>query len=1487
MPGYVTSRHGAGTHVADRPPQRRGTEALAGIVSEMLRRAAHAGFTADELAAATFAAATERKRPGPLVHVLFTECTSADAGYDAERLVDAFPGMIEAEGALLDDLPERLDRFHYDLVATTTFHADEAQALVAGRVPVVAMLVGPGLRRDGPRDRRAAAAARGSGSSAPRSAARTTCSRRSRCRGRGRRDRVGAHRRRRRARTGRPDRGHHPAVARGAGGGLADRFARPERIRSWTYEFDPSGLELLRRAIEHVAATGTPRPRPPPRRHARLIRASGSASRGPRQAHDATRACHASGMRAFHVQRSARERYGIDGTLLGSRGDLVDDRHRRHPARSRHRMNAARPRRGARRSRPARSARSGCSTRSATWSSPATRPTAGPVPCRRAVDALDDRSGRTRLACSTGSRRSSRGPGRTRSRRPDRLEELLLIRVANENPALGPLRELVDDRPLERATRYREAIAGLEAVFAGEPADRPRRRVAHRAAAHAGRARADLAGRPAALHPRPLGRAARRRPRRAHRSPRHRHRDPRRGGARRSTCGSGRGRRRAARPTEAPSFGGAAEEPEAFSSDSAWMPRVVLMAKSTYVWLDQLSRAYGREIRTLDAIPDEELDTLARWGVTGLWLIGLWERSKASERIKRMRGNAGRGRLGLLARRLPDRRRPRRRGGLREPARPGLGARHPARERHGAQPHGHRLALGHRAPGVVPVARRSRPTRPTPSAAPDLSSDERVGIVLEDHYWDDSDAAVVFKRFDRWTGDERYVYHGNDGTSFPWNDTAQLDFLDPAVREQVIQTILDVARRFPIIRFDAAMVLAKKHIRAAVVAGARARAAASRRAPSTRIPKAEFDARMPVEFWREVVDRVAAEVPDTLLLAEAFWLLEGYFVRTLGHAPRLQQRVHAHAPRRGRRRATGKVIKETLEFDPEILKRYVNFMSNPDEKTALEQFGKGDKYFGVATVLATLPGLPMLGHGQVEGFGEKYGMEFRRATLDEQPDPWLVERHEREIFPLLHRRGVVRRGARLPAVRPRDRRRRRRRARLRLLERRRAGALARPVPRPVRVDERLDPRLGGRTRARRRTARSGSSGGRSPRAWACRTTRRRSWRSATRGPGSSPSARAARSGSAASHVSLEAYERHVFWEFREVHDGAPGQWARLAARLGGRRRAVARGGAARAPARAGPRAVPGGLRRRARRGRPRRHGDAGAARRARAPVRGVPRRRSPRRPASTGDPDAARRRARVRSARRPSLTGRRTRAGRPRATGPRCSRWLALSRTGRARARRRRRGDEPGLVRRAAPRRAARRGPARGRPRRGRGVGRRRPGPRAARAPAARPRSRARARPPMPGSLERWLADDVVRTAMGVNTWEGVEWLDRDRFDEPARWAVRLDAIDTGSPPDLARVAAWRRRRRLPAIASIAPPRAGRRGHADETRRSTVAGRATDDPKGPRRHAGPPRDLGAAGRARRISGPAVRRRLLSRTAIRRSSEVGGAPCAMTDSRCVR
>ncbi len=76
------------------------------------------------------------------------------------------------------------------------------------------------------------------------------------------------------------------------------------------------------------------------------------------------------------------------------------------------------------------------------------------------------------------------------------------------------------------------------------------------------------------------------------------------------------------------------EEYADFTVDLDWMPRTVLLAKSTYVWLEQLSRRYHYPIKRLDQIPDEELDELAHSGFTSLWLIGVWQRSQASLKVK-------------------------------------------------------------------------------------------------------------------------------------------------------------------------------------------------------------------------------------------------------------------------------------------------------------------------------------------------------------------------------------------------------------------------------------------------------------------------------------------------------------------------------------------------------------------------------------------------------------------------------------------------------------------------------------------------------------------------------------------------------------------------------------------------------------------------------------------------------------------------------------
>ena len=617
---------------------------------------------------------------------------------------------------------------------------------------------------------------------------------------------------------------------------------------------------------------------------------------------------------------------------------------------------------------------------------------------------------------------------------PDLLAEVLVLAALNEDPAATGVRELVDDTPLRDRSPYEALVDEAERQLGGRAANGSAGTAGTRAARARGDAAAGTGGRggrgragagalgpdaplPARLREpmlrAPGSLAAQLRWIREHwpaigRDPALARRidlalDVLAEEARALELKAAGVHFGGPVAVETPDYRGLDADAIAFSSDTDWMPSVVLMAKSTYVWLEQLARRFERPVSTLADVPDQELDRLAGLGVTGLWLIGLWQRSKASADIKRRRGDQD---AVASAYSIEDYRIADDLGG--EPAFESLKAR--------AWSRGIRIAadmvpnhMGIDARWVIDHPERfiSLDQPPYPAYAfggPDLSDDPRVEITLEDHYWDGTDAAVVFRRRDRETGAERFIYHGNDGTSYPWNDTAQLDYLRADVREAVIRTILDVARRAPILRFDAAMVLARRHIRRLWFPEPGAGGAIPSRAEHA-LSNAEFNRRMPKEFWREVVDRVAVEAPGTLLLAEAFWLLEGYFVRTLG-MHRVYNSAFMHMLRDEDNAGYRKVMRDTLEFDPAILARFVNFLTNPDERPAAEQFGTTDKAFSAATLLATLPGLPMLGHGQVEGFRERYGMEFRKARWDEPVDRSHADHFAWAIVPLLRRRAA-------------------------------------------------------------------------------------------------------------------------------------------------------------------------------------------------------------------------------------------------------------------------------------------------------------------------------------------------------------------------------------------------------------------------------------------------------------------------------------------------
>ncbi|HWC17183.1 MAG TPA: alpha-amylase family glycosyl hydrolase, partial [Terriglobales bacterium] len=589
------------------------------------------------------------------------------------------------------------------------------------------------------------------------------------------------------------------------------------------------------------------------------------------------------------------------------------------------------------------------------------------------------------------------------------LEEMMLLWLANLNPAFKRFSELFDDERLEKATAYPNITAALKDYFQTRPRFGPQNQTLFELLRAPALAAPDsLEGQLAYMRdmwPEILGDLIRRILvaldifkeeeiaiwMRFH---------PQEGHGRHFGWQQDRGDSSAA---AVPHYNLKEPEYERFSPDLDWMPRTVMIAKSTFVWLDQLSKTYKRHIHRLDQIPDSELDTLARRGFNALWLIGVWERSKASQRIKHLTGNPE---AAASAYSLFDYSIAEDLGG--EAAYLNLRDRALARGiRMGTDMVPNHTGIDSRWVTEHPDWFISLPYPPFPSyrfEGPDLSTDGRVEIKIEDHYFNKTDAAVVFRRRDRWSSETRYIYHGNDGTSYPWNDTAQLNYLNGEVREAVIQKILYVARLSPVIRFDAAMTLAKQHYQRLWYPAPGTGGAIPSRAEHG-LSKPEFDAVFPNEFWREVVDRCAAEAPGTLLLAEAFWLLEGYFVRTLG-MHRVYNSAFMNMLRDEENANYRSVIKNTIEFDAEILKRYVNFMNNPDERTAVDQFGKGDKYFGVCTMMATLPGLPMFGHGQVEGLTERYGMEYRRAYHEESADPWLVARHERQISPLLHRRAL-------------------------------------------------------------------------------------------------------------------------------------------------------------------------------------------------------------------------------------------------------------------------------------------------------------------------------------------------------------------------------------------------------------------------------------------------------------------------------------------------
>jgi glycosidase len=380
---------------------------------------------------------------------------------------------------------------------------------------------------------------------------------------------------------------------------------------------------------------------------------------------------------------------------------------------------------------------------------------------------------------------------------------------------------------------------------------------------------------------------------------------------------------------------------------------------NTRVWLTELSRRLGRAA-TLDDVPDDELDRLAKLGFDWVWFLSVWRTGPAGQRVSRSNPEWRR----EFQETLPD---------LREEDICGSGF----------AITGYTVHTNLGADAALARLRERLKKRGLK-----LMLDFVPNHVGLDHPWveDHPEYFIAGSEIDLARTPQNYTWvkrkggdlllaHGRDPYFPGWPDTLQLNYANPATQEAMIGELVKIAGQCDGVRCDMAMLVLPE------------------------VFERTWGRRAPL-FWPTAIERVRKQVPGFLFMAEVYWDLE-WTLQQQGfdytYDKRLYDRLRARHAR---------PVREHLQAGLDYQHKLARFLENHDEPRAAATFPV-DVHKGAAVITFVSPGLRFFHEGQFQGRKKRVSPHLCRRP-DEAADADLGKFYDRLLGVI--RQAVVREG---------------------------------------------------------------------------------------------------------------------------------------------------------------------------------------------------------------------------------------------------------------------------------------------------------------------------------------------------------------------------------------------------------------------------------------------------------------------------------------------